>query len=306
MPLPPMHENQVPIDEALVRRLLAEQLPGEADLPLAAVESSGTVNALYRLGRDRVVRLPLVDHDPGEIARDRTWLPRLAPHLPLAVPEVLAVGEPASGYPWPWAVYRWLDGADATHAPLRDEVEAARDLAAFVLALRRVDTTGGPRPGPPNYGRGAPLLPFDAPVRRSLAQLDEIGGLVDTGAAAAAWDAAVGAAVWTGAPVWVHGDLMPGNLLVVDGRITAVIDWGALGVGDPACDLMPAWNLFSAEGRQAYRTALDVDAAAWQRGRGWALLQAVMALPYYLDTNPGMVAVARRTLAEVLSEPPPS
>ena len=300
MPAPPMHENQVPTDVGLVRHLLADQFPEWADLPVAEVASSGTVNALYRLGDDRVVRLPLVDHDPGEIAKDRAWLPRLAPHLPLAVPEQLAVGDPGRGYPWPWAVYRWLEGTDAAQAGFRDEGQAARDLAAFVQALQRCDPSGGPRPGRPNYGRGAPLAPFDPPVRRALVQIDEIGGLVDVAAATAVWEDAVAAAVRTAAPVLVHGDLMPGNLLLVDGCITAVIDWGALGVGDPACELMPAWNLFSPEGRATYRAALDVDDATWRRGRGWALLQAVMALPYYLDTNPGMVAVARRTLAALL------
>lgn len=303
MPAPSMHDGQLPTDVGLVRGLLADQQPRWADLPIAEVASSGTVNALYRLGADLVVRLPIVDHDPGEIAKDRRWLPSLAPHLPVAVPELVAVGEPALGYPWTWGVYRWIEGRDATAVTLDPPAELglAHDLARVVRALQDIDHGGGPRPGRATYGRGAPLAGFDEPVRRSLEQIDAVGGLLDVPAAGDVWAQALAAPVWSSAPVWVHGDLMPGNLLLAEGRLVAVIDWGALGVGDPACELMPAWNLFTAPGRAAYRSALGVDDATWLRGRGWALLQAVMALPYYLDTNPGMVAVARRTLAELLA-----
>lgn len=300
----PMHENQVPTDVGLVRRLLAGRFPRWADREITPVASSGTVNALYRLGTDLVVRLPVVDHDPGEIVQDQRWLPRLAPHLTVSVPEVVAVGEPALGYPWTWAVYRWIDGRDATAVPLDPvaEVGLAHDLAGFVRALQAVDTAGGPRPVAPGTARrGAPLAGFDVAVRRGLGQIDAVGGLLDVPAAVDVWREAVAAPAWSSAPVWFHGDLMPGNLLLVDGRLRAVIDWGCLGVGDPACELMPAWNLFTAPGREAYRAALGVDDATWRRGRGWALLQAVLALPYYLDTNPGMVAVARRALSELVA-----
>jgi aminoglycoside phosphotransferase (APT) family kinase protein len=277
-----------------VRRLLAGQFPRWAELPIEPVESYGTDHDIYRLGDRLAARLPRIGWATDQAAKEATWLPRLAPHLPLAVPVQLGRGRPAEGYPFEWSVYEWLPGENAVEA-LDDRDRAAVDLAAFVRALRRVETTGAhPRA---RGDRGSPLAELDRAVRTSIADL---GDRIDRAAVLASWDESLNAPPWEDDEVWVHGDLLPGNLLVVDGRLSAVIDWGGLNVGDPACDLQPAWNVFAGGSRERYRTELAVDDASWLRGRGWALCQAVMALPYYWDTNPGMVRQASHALAQVL------
>ncbi|MEA2350763.1 MAG: hypothetical protein QOG86_1704 [Thermoleophilaceae bacterium] len=298
-----MHEGEVYADASLVRRLLAAQAPRWAALPLTPVASAGTSNAVYRLGDDLAVRLPRHPGAAGQVGKEHRWLPGLAPYLPLPIPLPVARGVPGEGYPWPWSVCRWLDGENATLDRLAAPYAAAVDLAAFVTALRGVDATGGPPPGEHNFGRGAPLAQRDGSVRDALAALDgPVDGAVDTAAIRVEWDTALRAPVWDGAPVWVHGDLSPGNLLARDGRLSAVIDFGGLGVGDPACDLLVAWSLFGAEARQEFRDALGVDDASWARGRGWALSVAVIALPYYLRTNPMIVRDSRHTIAAVLAD----
>lgn len=299
MTTPKMHAAEVATDAGIVRRLVAGQFPQWAGLPVVPVPSAGTDNALYRLGGDLVVRMPRIHWATGQIGLERRWLPHLAPHLPLAVPTPLAVGEPGEGFAWQWSVYRWLAGENATLDRLADPEAAARDLARFVLALQAIDPTGGPEPKPEALGRGAPLATRDAKTREAIASL---AGMIDTRAATAAWEAALAAPVWRGAPAWLHGDLQSGNLLANRGRLTAVIDFGAMAIGDPACDLMVAWNLFTARARAAFRETIGVDAATWARGRGWALSPALIALPYYRETNPGLAGIARHAIAEVLSD----
>lgn len=293
-----MHADEVATDVTLVRRLLAKQLPQWADLPLAPVPSAGTDNALYRLGDDLAVRLPRIHWAVGQVDKEREWLPRLAPALPLAVPTLLARGVPGAGYPYPWAVYRWLDGQNAAQSPPADMSRAAVELAHFLLALQAIDTRDGPLAA--EHGlRGVPLAGRDAATRQAIADLR---GMIDSHAATAVWEDALRAAEWQRPPVWFHGDMLPGNLLVADGRLRAVIDWGGLGVGDPAPDLMIAWSLFAGDSRAAFRAALGIDDATWARGRGHALSQAAIFIPYYLDTNPEGVANARRAFDNVLAD----
>jgi aminoglycoside phosphotransferase (APT) family kinase protein len=296
-----MHADEMRTDASLVRRLLAAQFPDWADLPIERVRSGGTDNAIYRLGDDLCVRLPRIERATAQIDKEHQWLPRLAPHLPLAIPLPLAKGMPAEGYPWHWSVCRWLPGENANVERIADLRQAAITLAQFVAAMQRIDTTGGPRPGAHNFGRGVPLAMRDADTRAAIAKLHN---LLDTDAVTAAWDEASNAPAWDGPPVWIHGDLHAGNLLVDHGRLSAVIDFGGLGVGDPACDFMPAWTLFSheSESRDAFRAALSIDDASWARSRGWALSTSLIALPYYLDTNPVIVAMARHAIDEVLAD----
>lgn len=289
-----MHADEIPTDVPLVRRLLAAQFPEWAALPIEPVSSSGTDNALYRLGADMVVRLPRIHWAVGGVEKDFRWLPMLAPLLPVAIPVPLAKGTPAEGYPWEWGVYPWLEGENPTVDGIADADSLARDAARFVDALHRIDPTGGPP-----ASRGAPLATRDEPTREAI---EALRGVIDVDGATAAWEAALGAPVWHGPPVWVHSDLLPGNLLVEQGRLSAVIDFGGLGLGDPACDLMVAWTLFSGEGRDVFRSALSVDDATWARGRGHALSWALIFIPYYLNTNPVGVSDARRTIDEVLAE----
>lgn len=296
-----MHVDEVDTDTSLVRRLLAAQFPRWAELPIAPVRSAGTDNALYRLGDDIVVRLPHIEIESAtrQVEKEHEWLPRLAPLLPLAVPVPLAKGTPGEGYPWSWSVYQWLPGENATIARIADAGQLARDLAHFIAALWRIDPTGGPVPGEHNFFRGVPLAMRDAETRAAIASLD---GALDTEAATAAWDAALQTPAWDGPPVWLHGDLQGGNLLVQQGRLSAVIDFGALGVGDPACDVMVAWNFLSPDTRAAFRAALAVDDATWARGRGWALSFGLIALPYYQSTNPVFAGIARHAITEALAD----
>jgi aminoglycoside phosphotransferase (APT) family kinase protein len=291
-----MHADEIETDVALVRRLLAVQFPQWAELAIDPVVSYGTDHDIYRLGSHLAARLPRIGWATEQAAKEAEWLPKLAPHLPLAVPMQLVMGHPAEGYPFEWSVYEWLPGENA-NCTIDDLDQAAVDLAAFVNALQHVDTTSA-HPRPPR-GRGAPLAELDEQVRRSIAQL---GDRVDGDAALRAWEESLNAPAWDGQEVWVHGDLLPGNLLVVDGRLSAVIDFGGLNAGDPACDLQPAWNVFADESRARYRAELQVDDASWLRGRGWALYQAVSALPYYWHTNPGMIRQASHALAQVLAD----
>jgi aminoglycoside phosphotransferase (APT) family kinase protein len=289
-----MHADEVDHDVALVRRLLAAQLPHWADLPIEPVPSSGTDNAMYRLGDAMAVRLPRIPGAVADVEKEHRWLPRLAPFLPLAVPVPLAKGKPGEGYPWPWSVYRWLDGETATMDRIAEPEQAAADLAGFVGALQRIDPSDGPR-----GGRGVPLSRRDAETREALAALH---GMIDVGAATAAWEAALLAPAWEGPPVWLHGDLHATNLLAREGRLSAVIDFGGVGVGDPACDLMVAWTYLPARTREVFRAALPVDDATWARGRGWALSVGLIALPYYRDSNPVLAGIARSAIAEALAD----
>ncbi|MEU6251566.1 aminoglycoside phosphotransferase family protein [Streptomyces sp. NPDC047043] len=290
-----MHPGLLPVDDDLVRRLVAGQFPQWAGRAVVRFPSGGTVNAMYRLGDDMVVRLPLVEGGAKDVALEQEWLPRLAPLLPTAIPEVLGAGQPAEGYPWQWSVYRWLSGRNPEEGALAEPVQLAEELAAFVAAMRGLDL-----PGAPAAYRGGPLASLDVSTR---AAIEELRGIpqegVDCDALTAVWEDALRAPDWDGPPVWLHADLMPGNLLVRDGRLTSVIDFGCMGVGDPACDLFPAWNLLPVEARAAFRKALDVDDATWRRGRGRTLSQAVIALPYYRTTNPAMANNARHVIRAV-------
>ncbi len=296
MATPKMHPGEIETDVTLVRRLLVGEFPQWADLAIVPVVSYGTDHDIYRLGDHLAARLPRIGWAVGQAAKEAKWLPRLAPHLPLAVPVQLAGGRPAAGYPFEWSVYEWLPGENA-NGRIDDLDQAAVELAAFVNALRQVDATDA-HPRPP-LGRGAPLAEFDEHVRHSIAQL---GDRIDRDATLRSWEESVNAPDWDAEEVWVHGDLLPGNLLIADGRLSAVIDWGGLNVGDPACDLQPAWNIFEGDNRARYLSELHVDDASWLRGRGWALHQAVAALPYYWHTNPGMIRQASHALEQVLAD----
>lgn len=294
-----LHDDQLDIDEQLVRQLLRDQFPQWSGLPLAAVPTAGTENAIYRLGDQMAVRLPYRPGKKEQIDKLDLWLPKLAPRLPLAIPTPVARGEPTKAYPAAWSVVRWLEGEEATLERLDDPVEAARTLAEFVRSLMALDTTGGPAAGRHNFSRGVPLAARDEITRKCIRELE---GLIDTEVVTRAWEHDLAAPVWSGPPTWLHGDLSADNLLSKDGRLSAVLDWGGLGVGDPATELQPAWNLFRGESRDAYRDAVGLDDATWARGRGVSLSVAIVALPYYKDTNPYMATWASDIIEEVIAD----
>lgn len=289
-----MHANEFHIDTSLVHRLLAKQFPQWADLPLKPVPSAGTDNALYRLGSDRVVRLPRIDWAVENVDKEFKWLPKLAPFLPISIPVPLGKGVPTEEYPWPWSVYQWLDGSNPIVGQIPDPELLTHDLAAFIEALHKIDLPNGPV-----SRRGVPLEKQNTETRKALKQLD---GMIDVQTVTKLWESALQIPKWSKPPVWVHGDLSPGNLLIKNGRLSAVIDFGSLGIGEPACDLVVAWNLLPASMRDAFRARLGVDDATWKRGRGWALSNALIALPYYKDTNPTLANNARHVIQEIIKE----
>ncbi len=291
--------SHVDITISLVRRLVAAQFPQWADLPIKPVEVGGVDNRTFHLGEDMTVRLPSGPWYALQVDKEQRWLPKLAPLLPLPVPVPLAKGAPAEGYPWQWSVYPWLEGETASSERIADLRQFATRLAEFLVALRRIDATGGPPPGRHNFFRGGPLTVYDAETRQAIAALD---GKIDTDTASEVWEAALGA-TWGGSPVWFHGDVARGNLLVdEEGRLSAVIDFGTSGVGDPSCDLAIAWTLFGGESRDAFRAALGLDEATWARGRGWTLWKALITLAGSIDTDPSEAGTARRVIDEVLAD----
>jgi aminoglycoside phosphotransferase (APT) family kinase protein len=289
-----MHDGEVEIDAELVRRLVAAQFPALAGRPIRAVGSTGTVNAIFRLGDDLYARLPRMAKWAGDLEREWEWLPRVAPRVSLAVPKPVGQGRAGDGYPFAWAIYDWIDGAPYADALVENEGASAEALAGFVADLRRIE----PAAGAPRAGR-RPLLELDASTREAIAAARPD---IDADAATAAWERALYAPVWDGISVWIHADLLRPNVLVRDGRICAVIDFGGAGVGDPATDVIAAWSVFGPAGRERYRAALKVGDGAWQRARGIALHQAAMIIPYYRETNPAFVALAVRTIEQILSE----
>jgi aminoglycoside phosphotransferase (APT) family kinase protein len=289
-----MHEGEVVVDAELVRRLVAAQFPAFADRPIHPVASTGTVNAIYRLADDLYARLPRMERWSRDLVREWEWLPRLAPRVSLAIPEPVALGRPDDAYPFAWAIYGWIGGAPYADALVDDECAAADTLARFVASLRRIE----PVDGAPRAGR-RPLRELDAMTREAIA-----AGApdIDARAATAAWEVALAAPVWDRRPVWIHADLLRPNLLVREGGLAAVIDFGAAGVGDPATDVIPAWAVFGPAGRARFRAALKIGDATWNRARGIALHQAAMIIPYYRESNPAFVALAVRTIEQLLSE----
>lgn len=295
-------DGRAGITADLVSRLIAAQFPQWSGLPLTPVEVDGWDNRTYRLGEDKTVRLPTAAGYVPAVAKESYWLPRLAPLLPVAVPPILGEGVPGEGYPFPWSVRGWLRGQTADAHRIEDMPRFAVSVAEFIRALQRCDTTGGPLAGEHSFYRGASPAHYDDETRRCLAMLTD---RVDTTRAAAVWEAAL-AAGWRGEPMWFHGDIASGNLLVRDGKLTAVIDFGTSGVGDPACDLVIAWTMFTGESRQAFRRAIGQDEGTWARARGWALWKALLTLTKSMDIDGDidreLSAINQRVIDEVLTD----
>ena len=287
------------LDEHLARRLVDSQFPGWASLPIRRVELDGHDNRSFRLGEELTVRLPSGDSYALQVDKEQRWLPHLAPRLPLPIPTPVAKGAPDEGFPYPWSVYRWLDGEPAREDMISDLGEFANALAGFLAALQRVDSDGGPEPGRHNWFRGAALATY---ADEALQAIEALGAEIPREAVARAWDDAT-ATTWERDPVWIHGDVAIGNLLVRDRRLAAVIDFGCSGVGDPACDVVIAWTLLTGPSRDAFRAALGVDPGTWARGRGWALWKALITLVGCLERDDDAAAeVPRRDIERVLAD----
>lgn len=290
--------TRFPADVDLVRRLVRTQFPQWADLPIRRVDNEGWDNQTFHLGAEMSVRLPSAAAYALAVDKEQRWLPMLAREVPLPIPVPLAKGEPGEGYPYHWSVYRWLRGEPASTANIADMGRFAVNLAGFLAALQRVSAADGPAPGEHNWYRGGSLRVYDRDVQRALAHL---GDLVPVDLAHEAWRCALEAR-WDQAPVWFHGDVAQGNLLVRGGALSAVIDFGTCGVGDPACDLAVAWTLLSGRSRQAFRETLGPDPGTWARGRGWALWKALVELAGTTDTEGPGAAEQRRIVHDVLAD----
>lgn len=292
-----LHSDEVDVDEVLVRRLLSAQAPAWADLPLHLVEPAGSDNVVIRLGDELVVRLPRTASAAVSLDKEQRVVPRLAPHLPVAVPAPVMLGVSEEAYPWHWSIGPWLPGRSAS--PGSGDVRLAAQLADFVVALRAADTFGMTPEGSLRCYRGDPLVLRDADTRECIEQCHD---LLDSARVAAAWDRCVEVEEYVGRPAWIHADLQPGNLLVDQAGLTAVLDWGMLALGDPAVDCLVAWTLLDAEARSAFRSRVDVDDSTWARGRGWALSIALVALPYYVHSDSQITAWARYTIAQTVDD----
>lgn len=285
------------LDVGLVRRLLGAQFPQWADLPVRPVRPMGWDNRTFRLGDDMVARLPSARAYVPQVEKEHRWLPILAPQLPLPIPTPIAMGQPLDGYPWAWSIYRWLPGRTLTTRQASGSHGLARSLGLFLGALQRVDPKGGPSPGPDNFHRGGSLQVYDAETRRAISLLET---QIDAKAAMRTWDAAL-TAPHAGPPLWLHGDISAGNLLVENGALAGVIDFGGMAVGDPACDLALAWSSMERQTRRAFRSVLEVDDSVWNRARGWALWKSLIATAGLVAVRPAARKQGRVALETILS-----
>jgi aminoglycoside phosphotransferase (APT) family kinase protein len=284
-------------DETVARRLVDAQFPQWADLEVRPVEAQGWDNCTFRLGDEMLVRLPTAEEYALAVDKEHRWLPVFAPALPFEIPAPLAKGVPDEAFPHEWSIYRWLGGEPADRAAVDDLTALALDVAEFLRSLQRVDPAGGPGPGLHNWFRGGPLTTYDGWARASLETLD---GLIRTDAAEEIWDRAL-RSQWDGVPVWFHGDIAAGNLLMKDGALAAVIDFGTCGAGDPACDLAIAWTMLTGESRAAFRDRLQVDDGTWLRGQGWALWKALVVCAGAVGDGEEMPADASFVVGEILA-----
>ncbi|GAA4158751.1 aminoglycoside phosphotransferase family protein [Gryllotalpicola daejeonensis] len=296
---PKMHEHQIDVSEQDVLRLISTQFPQWTGEPVARIPSYGTTNAMFTLGADKVVRLPFIPGDGAGVAVETALLERVSGELPVAIPEVIATGRADECYPFTWNVLGWVPGEMPVPEALADASGLIDDLIAVLVRLRELPTEGVRV-----AQRGGSLAPLADLVHETMRELD---GEFDTEVLRALWDDALAAPGWQGDPVWVHSDLLPSNLLVDErGRLAGVLDWAAAGVGDPSCELLAAWNVFPDDARELFRARLEdrlqLDDAMWRRGRGWAVSQAVLALPYYRNTNAGMAEMATRALRALARE----
>jgi aminoglycoside phosphotransferase (APT) family kinase protein len=278
------------ITPEVAARLVAAQFPQWADLPVVPVAIDGWDNTTFRLGDELSIRLPSADGYVAQVEKEHRWLPILAPHLPVRIPEPVAVGRPDGAFPRPWSIYRWIEGETAAVERIGDLADLATDLAGFLTALEAIDASSGPPAGIHSFFRGASLTVYDAETREAIGRASDV---IDVAVAGDAWAAAL-ASTWERPPVWVHGDVAPSNLLVGGGVLRAVIDFGCSAVGDPACDLVMAWTFFDGESRAVFRDALAFDEATWSRARGWALWKAIVTHVHASATGTDPVAATHR------------
>ena len=286
------------IDAALVRTLVARQFAQWADLPVRAVAEGGWDNRTFHLGDAMSVRLPSAERYVAQVEKEHRWLPALASQLPLPIPAPLAIGRPDAGYPWPWSIYGWIEGDRASRGAISDLTAFAEELADFLVALRRIDASDGPLAGAHNFHRGGSLAVYDGETRQAL---NDLADELDVSLLTKIWERALGSS-WREKPVWVHGDIAEGNLLVRDGRLSAVIDFGSSGVGDPSSDLVIAWTLFDEPARNAFRARVGLDRQTWERARGWCLWKALITIAEHRHGDREKADTHRRWIDRIVAD----
>jgi len=288
------------ITVSLVKNLIEEQFPQYTHLPILEVEKQGHDNRTFRLGKEMLVRLPSSEGYVRQVEKEHKWLKVLAPHLPLPVPEPIAMGKPSLYYPWIWSIYRWLDGKSANSIEVDDELlnSIALELAHFLKALHQFDPAGAPTPGLHNWWRAAHTSVYDSETRALIIKLKH---LIDESKATSIWERAI-ASKWNKDPVWVHGDVASGNILVKDNKLGSIIDFGCMGIGDPACDLTIAWTFCKNKSREKFRSSMDLDSDTWDRARGWALWKALYELSKVKDESSPEALTQRQIINDVLDE----
>lgn len=282
------------ITTALAAELITSQFPHWAHLPIVPVKPGGWDNRTFRLGQTMSIRLPSASKYASQVKKEQTWLPLLAPRIPFSIPEPLALGLPSINYPFEWSIYRWIEGKTALYcdpSPL-----LGSQLAQFLKALHAIDGTGGPLAGAHNFWRGGSLAVYDLEIKAAISQLQ---GCIDSSAALAVWHSALSSA-WDKKLVWVHGDFSVGNILVKDNQLIAVIDFGCMGVGDPACDLVIAWTLLAGESRKLFKSHMALDSDTWVRARGWALWKALTTVARLKDKTCSEATKQLHIIDEVL------
>lgn len=286
------------ITATLVRELITQQFPQWSQLSIQAVNNSGWDNRSFHLGTEMLIRMPSSAEYAGQVEKEQLWLPKLAPHLPFPIPAPLAMGKPNELYPWKWSINHWLPGETAAVTPINDLSEFAYDLALFLKALQSINSMGGPLAGPQSFYRGGDLAVYDSETRKAIKDLKDT---IDFRAAIEIWEKALSTS-WQNPPLWVHGDVSVGNLLLTQGKLSAVIDFGQLAIGDPACDLAIAWTLFEGKSRGIFLEILELDPNTWARGRAWALWKAMMYLVNQQTEMNFEAKRALRTIHEVIED----
>ncbi|MBX3710165.1 MAG: aminoglycoside phosphotransferase family protein [Gammaproteobacteria bacterium] len=294
-----MHENEFEINEDIVRTLLKSQCPQWADLSISPIKSTGTDNALFRLGADLIMRLPRIEWEPGSISKsinkEYEWLPKIANFLKMPISEPIFKGNSDQSYPWPWLISTWNEGHNPNFEKDNEYEHLAKDLALFLNDFHKISLPNGPL-----SRRGVPLKKVDEETKKAIGELE---GEIDIADVTLLWEQLSNIPYWNKEPVWIHGDFLPGNILIQDNRLSAVLDFSDVGIGDPACDLIIAWALLNPHSRKFFRDNLEgIDHSTWERGRGWALSIALIMLPYYMHSNPVLATLARRMIENVLSE----
>jgi aminoglycoside phosphotransferase (APT) family kinase protein len=288
------------INEHLVTKLISEQFLQWKDLPIKSVPHQGCDNKTFRLGDHMLVRVPSSEEYVRQVKKEHKWLPLLAPNLPLPIPEPIAMGKPSKYYPWNWSIYRWLDGDSANSLKLDDiNLETiALQLAHFLNEFHKFDAAGAPTPGLHNWWRAAHTSVYDAETRMLIYKLKNF---INVDKATSLWEVAI-SSKWGKDPVWVHGDISSGNILLKDNKLSAVIDFGCMGIGDPACDLTIAWTFFKNKSREVFKNSIGLDPNTWSRARGWALWKALYELSQLEDKSSTKAIEQKRIIHDVLSE----